>query len=460
MPVNSLHPEYDAHSKKTALVRAIIGNTAQKYIRYVDIDDPDRSKQYREDAILTNVTKLTRDGLVGLIFRKPPEITLPPELEYLNEDATGDGMNLTQVLPKCAREILTAAREGLLIDYPAEGVNLKARMKLYASETILNHKSKLIGDELSLSLVTLQEMIDVPDPLDPFIWNLEPQYRALMLDDDNNYCQQVYDKNLLPVGGLIYPVKLDGSLWDKIPFIFLGSENNDPEFDSIPLEDLAILNLGHYRNSADYEESIFFTGQVMPVVCVGESDPLTFREINPQGVKFGSRGCVVLASGGKLDLAQANPNTLVGEAMKEKIIQAAAIGARLISPAGGRETAEAARIRYGAQNSSLHVLTDNLGEGFEQAIQWMCEFMGGDPEVVEVSINSEFYEDSADPNLVMAMIQLRQLGDIAPSDILAYGRQTGWIADNRSDEDIAAEAALHPVVAPVTTTPKTTNNNP
>ena len=50
-----------------------------------------------------------------------------------------------------------------------------------------------------------------------------------------------------------------------IPFSFVGADNNDATVDESPLYPLAQLNVAHYRNSADYEQSLFIVGQATPV---------------------------------------------------------------------------------------------------------------------------------------------------------------------------------------------------
>jgi hypothetical protein len=62
----------------------------------------------------------------------------------------------------------------------------------------------------------------------------------------------------------VQPKRGDGEAWNYIPFTFVGSVNNDETPDLPPLYDLAVLNVAHYRNSADYEESCYMVGQPTP----------------------------------------------------------------------------------------------------------------------------------------------------------------------------------------------------
>ena len=64
----------------------------------------------------------------------------------------------------------------------------------------------------------------------------------------------------------VTPLDAKGMPFNEILFQFVGAENNSPDIDFPPLYDLAELNIGHYRNSADYEETSFIAGQPTPVV--------------------------------------------------------------------------------------------------------------------------------------------------------------------------------------------------
>ncbi len=65
--------------------------------------------------------------------------------------------------------------------------------------------------------------------------------------------------------------------------------------------------------------------------------------------------------------------------------------------------------------------------------------MGGTGDT-EITINTEFYDASIDPQMVIALIQLNDRGLIAPKDLRGNLRSGGLIKDDRSDEDIESEA--------------------
>jgi len=428
MTVNFTHPEYDKIKNKWKLVRSIVNNDAVEYIRVVDKDDTRRSEQYRQDAILTNFTRLTAAGLTGLVFRKPATIELPTELQYLLDDCTGYDFGLEQLSQQVTFDILQTGRCGLLVDAPTQ-VGGSALFKFYTAETIINWRYEEINGKYKLALVVLKEYEVIVDD-DGFGMEFRDRYRALRLVD-GIYYQELYNCDFELIEYIV-PVDYYGNALGELPFSFIGSENNDAWMDSIPLYDLAILNLGHYKNSADVEETSFVSGQLMPVINVGESSAEDFKASNPNGIVVGSRSGVVVPAGGDFKFVQGQPNILPRELQKDKEAQAVSIGARFIAPAGaGRETAEGARIRMGSQNSSLYQLTKNISLAFEWALWWTALFVMENPTDSEFVLNDQFYEETADPQLIAQEIMLFDRGIMSSQEIRDNLKRDGVTLENK-----------------------------
>ncbi|PTM36965.1 hypothetical protein DA103_06750 [Enterobacter cloacae] len=110
-------------------------------------------------------------------------------------------------------------------------------------------------------------------------------------------------------------------------------------------------NHGHYRNSADYEDSVWFCGQVQPYMTGLDTN---WRDhLEKKGVKIGSRSPLLLPKEGSFGYAQAQPNMLAKEAMDSKRDYMVQLGARLIEQ---NATAKTATQASGEQTSSTSVL--------------------------------------------------------------------------------------------------------
>jgi len=255
--------------------------------------------------------------------------------------------------------------------------------------------------------------------------------------EDGVYVQNLYDENnelvVYEGDGNIYPRKLDGSLWDEIPFIFAGSINNDETVDKAPLYDIAEINISHYRNSADYEESSFLVGQPTPALS-GLTQSWVEQNMS-SGIAFGSRSAILLPEGGSAQLLQASENQMPLKGMEIKEQQMVKIGTRIIQDVSGTETAEAAKIRFAGQNSKLGSIIINVEAAFYKCFEWAMEFMGGTQEP-EFYINKEFYDATIDPQLLMAQIQLMDRGVIGKQDLRHLMRRANLIDSERTDEDL------------------------
>jgi len=458
MAVSNPHPEYQKYLPVWARTRdAVKGSRAVKEKKHQYLPVPDntsgdeakgtetiRYRQYIKRAVYTNFTGRTKNALIGAAFRKQPNFVIPDQLGYLLQDATGDGLSLVQLAKDELSNLLETGRTAFLVDYPetdenlsAEQVqtfNLQASIIPYTAEQVINWRTDNVNGRRLLVLVVLAENYSVQK--DEFDHTADVQYRVLRLREDG-YTTQIY-RDDEPYTEERYPTKADGSKWSEIPFQFVGAKNNDSTIDEAPLADIADVNMAHYRNSADYEESCFLVGQ--PSLFITHSlSAEQWKQYNPQGIKLGSRSGHVLGDSGSATLLQANPNQIVMEAMRAKEGAMIAIGARIITDRAGNETAEGARIRFASENSVLGDLVGNLSEGIEICLQWVGEFMGVAPEDIEFDINSEFYDKSVDPQLIMSMVTLMDRDIIGEQDIFDRLQSAGVVDPERTLEAVREE---------------------
>jgi len=440
MPVDTLHPTYLAHERRAQRVRdAVAGTDAMQaggYLIPPDDSDEARAHAYRQRAQWLGVTGRTHDGMLGAVFRKAPVIELPTELEYMRHDADGSGMSLAQFARMNVSAVLQEGRDGILADYPEaeDGLTqeqtqgLSATLRRYSSENIINWRR----DGERLSLVVLREWYD--HEIDPFQVEQREQYRVLTIEG-GYYVQRVYREGQ-PVAEA-QPRMARGERFGVIPFVFVGSVNNDEHPDKPVLLDLADVNIGHFRNSADLEEASFLVGQPMFHIDIGEMSADEWNQLNPNGITVGSRRGIQ-TKGGSASMVQAEERNLPLKLMEQKEAQMLAIGARLIEQKGGNETAESVRARSGAENASLSSVAENVSDAIESALEWCALFMTTRDAFEEIvfSLNREFYAETMDAQQAMALIQLGDRGHIGQADIRAWGRKVGIISPERTDDDI------------------------
>lgn len=358
----------------------------------------ERYTAYLNRAIFYNVTKATFKGMLGQIFDKKTLIELPESLSFLESDADGSGKSLEQMAKEGIGYLLKNARFGLLTEYPRtegpktiaeiEKENLKPTIKIYASKDIRNWRTKTIGSKIVYSLIVLAEKEIWYD--DGFEIKEQEMFKVLRLDEVGFFVE-IHKQNqngVFQFTESFRPTDFNGNVLQAIPFEFCGVDDNDALPDVPSLYDIAVLNIGHYRNSADYEESCFITGQ--PTPYFSGLDKNWIDNVLKGTIQLGSRGAVPLPTGGTAGLLQSEANIQPIEAMKHKEQQFLALGAKLISISGTQKTATESGIDNITETSLLSSLSGNASAAFTNAIKNALQFVGTEDAEIIFKINNDF----------------------------------------------------------------------
>lgn len=343
-----------------------------------------RYEDYRLRGIFVNFTARTLQGMTGTVFSKDAEAVLPKELEVMHNDVDGGSVTLDQQAKKVLSDVISIGRCGLLTDFPSvagpvsrrEILNgeIRPTIQFYFAENIINWRTSVINGLRKLTLVVLAEDYTVED--DGFQATTAKQFRVLRLTD-KIYTSQTFRKDTTgnwQEDTLITPLQANRKPFDYIPFEFVGSDNNDPGIDSCPLLDLANLNIGHYRNSADFEEMVFLLGQPTPIFTGLDKE---WVETVLQGkVLLGSNVAVSLPEGAGALLLQIKESTLAQKAMEHKERQAVALGARLVQNSTVQRTAKEAGMEEASETSLLLSSAKNVNSAYSNALRSAALFAG------------------------------------------------------------------------------------
>lgn len=361
-----------------------------------------RYDQYKTRAVFYNVTGRTLKGLCGQVFARDPVVALPSNMDVLKQDVDGGGVSLDQQARKALGHALAHGRAGILTDYPKtkaaqtvaelEQGFIRPTITLYDPWDIINWRTVTIGGKKLLSLVVLSEKEVCDD--DGFEQEWDEYYRVLRLFEGVYWSEVWYwdDKlNDFVLDERIMPTDASGNPWKEIPFTFIGAENNDPTPDLPPLYDLAVLNIAHYRNSADYEESCFIVGQPTPYFG-GLTDAWVEQHFKGGVVQLGSRAAVPLPENGTAGLLQAEANSMPYEAMQHKEQQMVALGARLVEQKTVQRTATEAGLEEASSTSLLATCAKNVSQAYTKALTWAGVFIGAEKAVVSTTTAAQSEE--------------------------------------------------------------------
>ena len=412
-----------------------------------------RYKQYLTRAVFYNVTARTLSGLVGQVFSKDPMLDVPPLLDPIVEDSDGSGVSLIQQSKCVLGHVLAQGRAGLFVDYPnVEGIAtrqdqlegaIRPNILHYEAAQIINWRSERVGAKNRLTLIVLAETYVDSD--DGFKEEIVKQYRVLRLIN-GVYQVQIWREasgSASSAYGMIeefIPTSAQGQPLTRIPFQFIGWENNDETPDLPPLYDLSIINLAHYRNSADYEEACYITGQPTPYMT-GLTQTWVDDVLKGE-VQLGSRAAIPLPEGGSMGLIQASANSMPKEAMDTKERQMVALGAKLVEQKQVQRTATEAGLENASETCVLASAANNTAEAFRTALGWCMEFVGTDGEI-EFDLNTDFSIHKLDPQSQQALLSLWQ-NDVLTWEELRNNLLRANIAELPNDEarDIIDASAL------------------
>ena len=407
MPASSIHAMLRDPLKQWEIIRDCIAGEMQikykkdKYLPRPNAVDTSKSNLTRYDAYLIravfyNVVKRTIGGLVGQIYSREPIIEVPKAMEPIIEDATGLGIGMTQLSKLSAGQTVAYGRSGLFIDYPdTGGTTTRAELQtgdirplftVYDPKDIINWRFVKRGGRNVLTLVVLRGTYVKSD--DGFIETTGAEYKVLRLVNNQYTITTFHDDKTTPFAAPVVPTDATGKPFTEIPFTFIGSENNEPSIDPAPLYDLSSLNIAHYRNSADYEESCYISGQ--PTSWFAGLTEQWVKTVLKGEIQMGSRAAVPLPVGATAGIIQPNPNTLPFEAMKHKERQMVALGAKLVEPSAVQRTATEATIDQSYETSTLSASADNVTDAYTFALKWGARFMGEDDANIKFELNTEF----------------------------------------------------------------------
>lgn len=399
--------------------------------------NPDEYKKYRDRAMFFNATGRTVDGMVGMIMRKAPVLEIPDTLNGIAEDFDLKGTHVNDFVDSLVQELSTTNRCGILIDFPKastigmtlaqmEQSGIRPYASIYMAEDIIDWRFERVNNRYMLVMVKLREY-----------------------DDDNNEFLRVLKLTEAGYEVAIYPKGASG--YDELPRdVFVPLMNNAPlryipfVFDSRifkpPLLDLVNVNISHYKNSADYEHGLHFTGLPTPIFWGAD---LTDDAGNTV-VQLGSNAAYGFPNPeGKAEYLEFTGTGLgaLKTAMDDKVNYMVALGSRYLgAEKRAAETAEAMTIRNAGENSVMGKVAGYASVMMTNAWRIIAEWSRIDSASVSMKINRDVTPNGISPQMLQQLTASYLSGAISYETYFA-NLQAGEIIDGtRTIED--EQAAL------------------
>lgn len=447
------HSEYAAAQTRWAKCRdAIDGEDAvhgsgETYLPKLKEQSATDYSAYVMRTPFYNATARTIDGLVGMIFRKNPDVTAPAALDAIRADMTLTDSDIDELAEVIAREVIGVGRLGILVEYPQEiegpmtqaqasALNRRPYCTTYKTECILNWRAERVNNAMQPVMITLMEC--VTEWSNEFESSTVEQVRALLLEQ-GGYVQRVYrqiknSKGWEQFGPDIVPL-MNGSPLTYIPFMFFGPSHNGVGVQKSPVYDLVTLNLSHYRSTADLEHGAHFTG--LPTAVVSG-----YTAAENEKLAIGSSSAWVFPD----PAAKASYLEFTGQglgALENRLLEKekgmAAIGARMLAPEKAKaEAARTVQIRHSGEGAVLSTISSMIGSGLTRVLRIMADWSGESAEV-KVVLNKDFIDTTMTAQDVAGLVSAWQSGSISYSTLFWNLKQGELIPAERTMEEEQAE---------------------
>lgn len=441
------HSEYTAALPRWTKCRDVIDGedavhkAGEKYLPKLKGQETEDYAAYKGRAPFYNATARTVDGLVGMLFRKPPVLEVVEAMQPMIDDMTLTNCGFDELSEIVARDVIGVGRIGLLVEYPsvtnskitlaqAAALNLRPYVAQYKAESILNWRVERINNAVQPVMITLAEK--AVEWTSEFESKEIDQIRALLLTE-GKYLQRIYRKNdkgdWEQFGADIIP-QMNGRPLSYIPMVIFGPAHNDVAVQKPPVYDLVTLNLSHYRTTADLEHGAHFTGLPTPVVT-------GYQAGKDEKLSIGSSTAWVFPAAD----ADAKYLEFTGQGLDalEKRLSAkeagmAAIGARMLAPEKKQAEAEGTvQLRHAGEGAVLGTIGDMVEQGFNRILQIMAEW-GGITGKASVDFNDEFIDNVLDAAAVLALVQAWQSGGLSFDSLFWNLKQADFIDGERTLE--------------------------
>lgn len=480
MAVDFQHKDYRARVEQWKRARDVMAGrdailtAGQDYLPKLADQSPEEYAKYAKRAKWYGASWRTVQGLVGMMFRKAPELVVPEEIKPYLEDIDMAGTPIHQFLKDASTEALGMGRVGLLVDYPkkpageitlaeAEQGGLRPKIVSYKTESIINWRKRRVKNKTVLSLVVLCEMAAKINPENIWEEQYEKRWRVLDLDDRNFYRVRMFKKNDRgedeQIGPDEYPL-MDGQKMEYIPFYPVSPDG----LDIVPYEpsllDLFDLNLHHWRVSADYEHGCHFTGLPTPWIA-GYSPAQNEKGEITEKLMVGSTAAWTFpdpqAKAGYLEFTGQGLSALKAN-LEHTEAQMAVLGARMLAPEKKQvETATTSNIQKNGETSALADLALSLSQAVTAALKTFVQWAGKPVDKVKAEINREFMPSTMDPSMIAALVSAWQSQAIDFDTMIWNFKRGDLVRETDTAEDIQAaiDAAPPPAPEPATGEPLT-----
>lgn len=401
---------------------------------------------YLKRAYFPTIVEDAIESAIGIMHRKPANITLSPKLQSLFEVATDDGEDIQLLLRRINAQQLKTGRVPLLGTVREVGGKVIPLLIAHEERSVFNWDDTT-NEDSSQNLRLLQIDESNYELTDSFAWEWVSKVRNLAIvnpetgrivnfREDGFLGDGVYasallveesDRELSTVQ--FEPLTIQGQEFDRIPFTFINSKDLSSKPDKPPLLSLCSLALAIYRGEADYRQNLFMQGQDT-LVRIGASPA------DDEAVRIGTGSTIDVPMGGDAKFVGVSGQGLSEQrqCLENDYARADKKASKLMSNSGA-ESGEALKIRVAAQTATLPQIAKAGAAGLEKVLRDLAEWLGDNPDDIVVTPNLEFTDATGDAQTLTGIVQAKIAGaPISDESIHAFMVEQGFTHMNYLDE--------------------------
>jgi len=453
--VDTPHPQYDKHAGTWQRISDCLAGVDQirkqgvKYLPLLYDQEPMEYEAYKRRAKFVNFTAAVVEMLNGFVFRKDPEQNYPDDLDPFLLDCTLSGKSWYEYVKEVVFVADSIGRCGTLIDWSVD--EKRPYLAAYSAEQIINWKQGRVRGEMILTLLVMQEERPV-ESVDIFSHEKEMHWRVYRLDlsDEEAVCIcEVYRKNDRDQFEIIEQTRPTrrGIALNRIPFVFHGSSDTEPDVNRSPMTDISDLNIKHYMLSADLENGRHFCGLPTPwAKCFDtkSEDELRVGTSVVWTTENAQAACGYLEFKG--DGLKSLETGIV-----ETEEQMASLGARMLEKQSGTEAYQTVLMRQSGQSAALIQTSEACSASLTSILHWVVWWTGSDadPEDVgkkaQIKLNTDFVDVSLVRGEITEVAAICTQGYISRDTLHAFLQKAELIP---ADRDLEDEMALIEAIPP------------
>jgi len=475
VPVNCTHGDYDAALPGWIRARDLLAGedavkaAGVKYLPRLEAQTDEEYAAYKSRACFFNATRRAADAFVGLVFRKAPFVRIPEGKDGIGaamsgfaNDADMLGTSLFGYAKNIIEQVVAVGRAGTLVDWEGD-FEKRAYASAYRAEDILNWRVERVNGRSVPTMIVLRELVAPVNAAagDGFASDLIEQLRVLRLVAvqpaagsavSHEYRVEVWRQEEAAAGRAGNKKKVKWVLFEArvplrlgkplplIPFVFHCPKHSLPDVDRMPLNDLMVLNLDHYRLDADFKHGLHYTA--LPTAWVAGFEKTGTLTI-------GSRAAWVSenekATAGFLEFSGDGLGTFE-RALDRDERQMAVLGTQVLeNQIRVAETATAIMLRQAGENSVLGNIASSVSESLTQVMRWVYWWNSTEalPEMVTdgqvlVELNTDFGVTGMQSGELAAVVKAWKDGAISQDSMLELFRKREILPEGRSNADEVA----------------------